>query len=224
MSLALIALSEDLTSNKNPQYHFWLSGLTSHPWRWANTTVMDFMSSKLLSFTFCFEFEACRLHPLAFQPSSNIVVTISPLPPSLCPPSSQGMEWNGAGKEKRSGEERDWAASYNSRVWVCCTMGNANTLKSTTGAMNHDKFQVTTFPSLKLWLKDKKSNQVHIFLHVYQLASLQVFLLAPTATAQFGITLSSLPREGKKMRFSMQQRKAERGSLNPGCKELIKHS
>lgn len=196
----------------------------SHPWRWANTTAMDFMSSKLLSFTFCFEFKACRLHPLALQPSSNFILTISPLSPSLCPPSSQGMEWNGAGKEKRSGEERNWAFSYNSRVWVCCTMGNTNTLKSTTGVMNHDSFQVTTLSSLKLWLKDKKSNQIHIFLHVYQLASLQVFLLAPTNAAQFWIPLSSLPREGKKMQFSMQQRKAERGSLNPDCKKLIKRS
>lgn len=149
----------------------------SHPWRWSNTTVMDLISFKLLSFTFCFEFKAHHQHPLALQPFSDSILGISPLSPSLCPHTSPGMVWNGAGKQKRSGEERDWAVNYNSRVRVYRTMRNANSLKSTVGVINHDRSRVTTFSSLKLMTKrpEKQSNP---YISLCSAASLSTGLFA----------------------------------------------
>lgn len=120
--------------------------------------------------------------------------------------SRHGVKWGWKRKENW------WGKGLSSQLQLKGTsaLHNSDTLNSTVGVMNN---------ACSRWSNSNPS------ISPCWSASLSAGLFAsPNKHCPDWTIFSSLPREGKEMQFYMQQRKAERGSLNPGCKELIKHS
>lgn len=190
--------------------------------RWSNTSVMDIISFRPHSSTSCFEFQAQHLHPLTLQPFSSSILTISPLSPSPCTHTSESME------ENRSGKEKWWGKGVNSQLQLRGTsvMHHGWCQHSWTHCWNNEPW---LFPGYYLlFIKTKRQEeQSNLYISPCLSAGISARLYTSpqkTCSVLNHFIFSNQRGKGNEIKFYVQERNAERGSLNPGCKELMKHS